>query len=267
MGLHWLSTPLQGWPGACKLPSVGGYYIYIGLNCFHCQSIMLNSPLLRAAVLFFLWLKPKNYLSNSLGTNLLGVTTWAQRGPLSLLPLAKSDLSSSPNQFISLIFQGDRNWSGVRKGCDAYLCREWKQHTGNNSCVCTCSLEGKRFHITTKRWSWWSRIWEYLSSKTQCCRCPFLNRVSQQTFMATSSLKQKNLCSAENSKLASGSSIWGTAHADLEESFDFSNISLPFHVICFILEKEGKQKNAMKQWRVWHSRLLKMKNATWERFD
>ena len=61
---------------------------------------------------------------------------------------------------------------------------------------------------------------------------PFLNRVSQQTFMATSSLKQKNLCSAENSKLASGSSIWGTAHADLEESLETA-----FYVL--ILQQNG----------------------------
>ena len=35
--------------------SVGGYYIYIGLNCFHCQSIMLEFPLAEGScvILFF----------------------------------------------------------------------------------------------------------------------------------------------------------------------------------------------------------------------
>lgn len=27
-GLHWLSTPLQGWPGACKLP-LSGWLLYL----------------------------------------------------------------------------------------------------------------------------------------------------------------------------------------------------------------------------------------------
>ena len=97
------------------------------------------------------------------------------------------------------------------------------------------------------------------SSKTQCCKCPFLNRVSQQTLMATSSLK--DLSSAENSKLA-----WGTARAALEESFLFLLTS----VFLFMLsvssqKKKGKAEKSHEAVKVWHSRLLKMKNATWER--
>lgn len=146
-GLHWPSTPLQDWPGACKLP-LSGWLLYLyWFKMFPLPIHYAGIPPCWGQLCYsFLWLKPKNYLSNSLGTNPLRVNILNPMGPLlTPLTLAKSGaFPSGPNQLRLLIFQGDRNWSGVRKWCDACFCREWREHTGNNTCISnSASLEGE----------------------------------------------------------------------------------------------------------------------------
>lgn len=148
-GLCWPSTPLQGWPDACKLP-LSGWLLYLyWFKLFPLPIHYAGIPPCWGQLCYsFLWLKPKNYLSNSLGTNPLRVNILSQMGPhLIPLPLAKlGAYPSGPNQFIWLIFQRDRNWSGVRKLCVAYLCRKPKECSGNNTYTSNfASLEGKGF--------------------------------------------------------------------------------------------------------------------------
>ena len=82
-GLHWLSTPLQGWPGACKLP-LSGWLLYLyWFKLFPLPIHYAGIPPCWGQLCYsFLWLKPKSYLSNSLGTNPLGVNNLSPKGPL-----------------------------------------------------------------------------------------------------------------------------------------------------------------------------------------
>lgn len=147
--LHWPSTPLQGWPGVCKLP-LSGWLLYLyWFKLFPLPIHYAGIPPCWGQLCYsFLWLKPKNYLCNSLGTNPLRVNILSHTRPLSIpLLLAKSGaFPFGPNQFTLLIFQEDRNWSRVRKWCDAYLCRKSKECTENNTSASnSVSLEGTHF--------------------------------------------------------------------------------------------------------------------------
>lgn len=73
-GLHWPNTPLKAWPGACKLP-LSGWLLYLyWFKLFPLPIHYAGIPPCWGQLCYsFLWLKPKNYLSNSLGTNPLRV--------------------------------------------------------------------------------------------------------------------------------------------------------------------------------------------------
>lgn len=188
--LHWPSTPLQAWPGACKLP-LSGWLLYLyWFKLFPLPIHYAGIPPCWGQLCYsFLWLKPKNYLFNSLGTNPLRVNILSQTGPLRIPPpLAESRaFLSGPNQLILFIFQGERNWRGVRKWCNVYLCRKSKECTENNTCaIISASLGGRGFKHHQERGSRWPQVcaYEHSSSTVQVCEGSFLNRISQQTFVA-----------------------------------------------------------------------------------
>lgn len=102
--LHWPNTQLQCWPGVCKL-SLSGWLLYLyWFKLFPLPIHYAGIPPCWGQLCYsFLWLKPKNYLSNSLGTNPSRVNILIQMGPLLIpLPLAKS--GTFPNQFTWWIF-------------------------------------------------------------------------------------------------------------------------------------------------------------------
>jgi hypothetical protein len=132
---HWPTTSLQDWPDACKLPLCGWLlYLY--------WSKLLPLPIHYAEIppcwgqlcYSFLWLKPKNYLSDSLGTNPSGVNILSQRQPFlsdcHLLNQESSPLApvSSHRSFFRKIEIGVQWESGV-----ILLCRKSKECPENNT--------------------------------------------------------------------------------------------------------------------------------------
>lgn len=113
--LHWPSTQLQCWPSACKLPLSGWllylYWFKLFLLPIHYAGI---PPCWGQLCYSFLWLKPKNYLSNSLGTSPLRVNILIQMRPFLIpLPLAKSGtFPSGRPQPVHIVhfFNGHRKW-------------------------------------------------------------------------------------------------------------------------------------------------------------
>lgn len=114
--------------------SVGGYYIYIGLNCSTANPLCWNSPLLRAAVLFFS-LTEAQELSVQLLGNCPFRSKHLERQYLfsHCRLLTQESFPSGFSKIALLVFLGERNWSAVRKRCGAYLCWEAKECPGNNT--------------------------------------------------------------------------------------------------------------------------------------